>query len=226
MISGRITCIWLLPLLVTSPCGRSVGKGAGAPAQSALAAETARLRDDSNGKDWPGYGRTFGEQHYSPLNEINAENVNRLGLAWFMDLGVGNPVTVPVEADGVLYFASGHSIVHAVDASTGKLLWIYDSKAAELAGRRLRISWGSRGIAYWNGKVYTGTTDGRLIAIDAQNGSLFGAPSPSTRMTGATLPVRRGYSTARLSSAMAVQIPRRRVTMSPPMMPRHSRPKL
>ena len=170
MIGGKIRGIWLLPLLATSLCGRSVGEGAGAPAQSALAAETARLRDDSNGQDWPGYGRTFGEQHYSPLNEINVENVSQLGLAWFMDLGVGNPVTVPVEVDGVLYFASGHSVVHAVDAATGKLLWVYDSKAAELAGRRMRISWGSRGIAYWNGKVYTGTTDGRLIAIDAQNG--------------------------------------------------------
>jgi quinohemoprotein ethanol dehydrogenase len=130
----------------------------------------ARLRDDSDGKDWPGYGRTFGEQHYSPLNEINANNVSQLGLAWFMDLGVGNPVTVPVAVDGVLYFASGHSIVHAVDAATGKLLWIYDSKAAQLAGRRMRIAWGSRGIAYWNGKVYTGTTDGRLIAVDARSG--------------------------------------------------------
>jgi quinohemoprotein ethanol dehydrogenase len=126
MISRKMRCIWLLPLLVASPCGRSVGEGAGAPPQSALAAETARLRDDGDGKDWPGYGRSFGEQHYSPLNEINANDVSRLGLAWFMDLGVGNPVTVPVAVDGVLYFASGHSVVHAVDAATGRLLWIYD----------------------------------------------------------------------------------------------------
>jgi quinohemoprotein ethanol dehydrogenase len=130
----------------------------------------ARLRDGSDGKDWPGYGRTFGEQHYSPLNEINANDVSRLELAWFMDLGVGNPVTVPIAVDGVLYFASGHSIVHAVDAATGKLLWVHDSKAAQLAGRRMRNAWGSRGLAYWNGKIYTGTTDGRLIAIDAHIG--------------------------------------------------------
>jgi quinohemoprotein ethanol dehydrogenase len=170
MIRGTMSRIWILPLLAASPCGHSVGEGVSAQRQSALPAEMARLRDDGDGRDWPGYGRTFGEQHYSPLNEINADNVSRLALAWFMDLGTGNPVTVPVAVDGVLYFASGHSIVHAVDAATGKLLWIYDSKAGELAGRRMRISWGSRGIAYWNGKVYTGTTDGRLIAIDAHSG--------------------------------------------------------
>ena len=163
-------CIWLLPLLATNPCGRSLADGAAARSPAVSPAAVANLRDDSDGKDWPGYGRTFGEQHYSPLSEIDAGNVKELGLAWFMDLGVGNPVTVPIEVDGVLYFASGHSIVHALDAASGKLLWVYDSKAAQLAGRRMRISWGSRGIAYWNGKVYTGTTDGRLIAIDARSG--------------------------------------------------------
>jgi quinohemoprotein ethanol dehydrogenase len=160
----------MVPLLVASPFAQSLAEGVGAGLQSGLPTEVASLRDDSDGRDWPGYGRTFGEQHYSPLSQINAQNVSQLRLAWFMDLGVGNPVTVPVEVDGVLYFASGHSLVHAVDAATGRLLWIYDSKAAQLAGRRMRIAWGSRGIAYWNGKIYTGTTDGRLIAIDARSG--------------------------------------------------------
>jgi quinohemoprotein ethanol dehydrogenase len=157
---------------MASPCTESANARDDARLQSASPLEMARLRDGNDGKDWPAYGRTFGEQHYSPLSEINADNVSRLRLAWYMDLGAGNPVTVPVAVDGVLYFASGHSVVHAVDAATGRLLWVYDSKAAELAGRRMRISWGSRGIAYWNGKVYTGTTDGRLIAIDAHSGKV------------------------------------------------------
>jgi quinohemoprotein ethanol dehydrogenase len=126
--------------------------------------------DASNGHDWPGYGRTFGQQHYSPLSQIDETNVARLGLVWFMDLPSENSTTEPIAVDGVLYFATGLSIVQAVDAASGKLLWRYDPKSAERAGLNLRLAWGVRGIAWWNGKIYVGTADGRLIAIDARNG--------------------------------------------------------
>jgi quinohemoprotein ethanol dehydrogenase len=132
---------------------------------------TARYLDSSDGGDWPGYGRTFGEQHYSPATQIDQTNIGRLGLIWSMDLAVTeNSVTQPIAVDGVLYFATGHSIVRAVDVLSGHLLWRYDPKAAEKAGLNLRIGWGSRGIAWWNKKIYTGTTDGRLIAIDCKTG--------------------------------------------------------
>jgi quinohemoprotein ethanol dehydrogenase len=128
------------------------------------------FRDAHDGRNWPAFGRLYGEQHYSPLTEINATSIGKLRLAWSLDLDTGNSVTGPVEVEGVIYFASGRSIVHAVEAVTGKLLWIYDPKVAEVAGLKLRQGWGSRGIAYWNGKVYTGTLDGRLIAIDVHTG--------------------------------------------------------
>jgi quinohemoprotein ethanol dehydrogenase len=138
-----------------------------------IAANNALFVDGNKGDDWPGYGRTFGEQHFSPLTEISDKNVSQLGLAWSMDLGPGNPATQPVEVAGVLYFSSGMSMVHAVDVRTGKLLWQYDPKVAEqsdAARKGMRVTWGNRGIAWWNGKVYTGTIDGRLIAIDAKTG--------------------------------------------------------
>jgi quinohemoprotein ethanol dehydrogenase len=135
-------------------------------------ASTARYLDSSDGRDWPGYGRTFGQDHYSPLAQIDQSNVTNLGLAWSMDLGQENSATQPIEVDGVLYFATGLSVVQAVAAVSGKLLWRYDPKAAEKAGLNLRLAWGVRGIAWWNGKVYTGTQDGRLIAIDAKSGQL------------------------------------------------------
>ena len=135
-----------------------------------IASSDAQLLDTSDGSDWPGYGRTFGEQHFSPLREINDGNVGKLGLAWSMDLGVGNPATIPVAVDGILYFSSGLSVVHAVDAVTGKLLWTHDTGTGEKAGAKMRSSWGARGIAYWNGKLYVGTQDGRLIALNARTG--------------------------------------------------------
>jgi quinohemoprotein ethanol dehydrogenase len=132
--------------------------------------DAAQLVDNSDGADWPAYGRTYGEQHYSPLDQIDAGNVGRLGLAWSIDLDTRNSATAPIAVAGILYFATGHSIVHAVEAATGKELWTFDPHAAEAAGIRLRQGWGSRGIAWWNGRVYTGTQDGRLIAIDARTG--------------------------------------------------------
>ena len=130
----------------------------------------AQLSDDSDGRDWSGYGRTYGQQHYSPLADINQNNVGTLGLQWSMDLPLGNTATEPVAVNGVLYFASGLSIVHAVDAVTGRELWQYDPEVGKVAGMNLRVGWGVRGVAWWQGKIYVGTQDGRLIAIDAKNG--------------------------------------------------------
>ncbi|MCW1384891.1 PQQ-dependent dehydrogenase, methanol/ethanol family [Novosphingobium sp. KCTC 2891] len=132
----------------------------------------AILKDGSDGANWAGYGRTFGEQHYSPLDQVNARNLGDLGLSWSIDLPPGNAVTQPLEVDGVLYFTTGYSVVHAVDAVTGGELWTYDPHAPEAAGERLRRSWGSRGLGYWDGRIYTGTVDGRLIALDARTGTV------------------------------------------------------
>ncbi len=134
------------------------------------AVRLAQLQDGSDGDDWPAYGRTFGEQHYSPLTQINARTVGGLGLAWSIDLPPGNSVSQPLEVGGVLYYTTGYSQVHAVDAATGRPCWTYDAKSPEVAGRKLRLAWGSRGIAWWKGKIYTGTQDGRLIALDAATG--------------------------------------------------------
>jgi quinohemoprotein ethanol dehydrogenase len=126
---------------------------------------------DSQGKNWPAYGRTYNETHASPLRQITAKNIQRLGLLWSMELqDVHNGGTVPIEVDGVIYFTVDQSMVHAVDARTGRLLWRFDPEVGKAAGRKLRYSWGPRGVAFWNGKVFVGTTDGRLIAIDATTG--------------------------------------------------------
>lgn len=140
-------------------------------AKSPGTANDAHLIDTSDGANWAAFGRTYGEQHYSPLHEINENTVDRLGLAWFLDLPPGNSVTGPLAIDGTLYFAAGYSVVRAVDAATGRVLWTFDPKAAEAAGTRLRQGWGSRGIAWWNGLIFTGTQDGRLIAINAKTGA-------------------------------------------------------
>jgi quinohemoprotein ethanol dehydrogenase len=141
-----------------------------AAAQSGAVKSNAHF-DETSDDNWPAYGRTFDESHYSPLAQINDSNVGSLGLGWYYDIAPVTSVhTAPLEVGGVLYFVVGYSLVHALDAKTGKLLWRYDPGVAELAGEKLKGGWGVRGIAYWRGKIYTGAQDGRLIAIDAKSG--------------------------------------------------------
>lgn len=149
---GRLTSLWGAVLGVTLAC--------------ALAACSK-----PEGANWTSYGGDSTENHYSPLTEINAENVSRLGLAWSYDLPVTpNGLGSPLAIDGVLYFPVGHSVIHAMDAQTGELLWQYDPHVYDVAGLRMRAGWGNRGLAYANGKIYTATLDGRLIAINARTG--------------------------------------------------------
>ena len=162
-IARAIGC--LAALVLVTECPAAVSQTAPHATDGSV-----QLSDGSDGENWPGPGRTFGEQHFSPLSEISTGNVNKLGLVWSMDLPPGNSVSQPLEIGGVLYFCTAYSIIHAVEASTGKELWTYDPKAPEAAGKKLRLAWGSRGIAWWNGNIYTGTQDGRLIAIDAATG--------------------------------------------------------
>jgi quinohemoprotein ethanol dehydrogenase len=129
------------------------------------------LGDQTDGANWAAIGRTYNENHYSPLAQITDRNIARLGLVWYYDLPPVTSVhTTPLAVDGVLYFAVGYSIVRAIDVKTGKLLWQYDPDVPSVAGDKLRAGWGSRGIAFWQDKVYVGTQDGRLIAINAKTG--------------------------------------------------------
>lgn len=66
--------------------------------------------------------------------------------------------------------APGYGLVHAIDAKSGRLNWSYDPKAAEVAGRRLRQSWRSRGFGWWSGRIGSCTQDGCPIAIDVTTG--------------------------------------------------------
>ena len=126
------------------------------------------------GRDWYAFGGDDSQDRFSPLSKVNADNIGQLGLAWSYDIDAFDAYTAPLKVGGVVYFAAGHSVIHALDARTGKLLWQYDPKVAEQpeARVRARAGWGVRGIAYANGNIYTGTREGRLIAVNARTGKL------------------------------------------------------
>src|SRR5438445_10452209 len=127
------------------------------------------VADASTGNNWLVNGRTNDSKHFSPLKQINDQNVASLGLAWYLDYdGLMGVVSEPIVVDGVIYVSAPLSKVYAIQASTGKLLWKYDPQIR--LDQALNGSYSARtngGVAVWNGKVYVGTGDCRLITIDA-----------------------------------------------------------
>lgn len=138
----------------------------------AVAGHTLTRSPDGN-VDWALYGQDSREQRFSPLEQINPETVGRLGLAWSMDLPpqARSLQATPLAVDGVLYFTTSMSVVYAVDAQTGRLLWDYDPEVGKEHPRTLRTSHAaSRGLAYFEGALLVATLDGRLVSLDAKSG--------------------------------------------------------
>lgn len=146
--------------------------GAQAAPKKPAAVDGARIiAADREPGNWMAHGRTYDEQRFSPLTAIDDKNVNKLGLTWSYKLDVDRGVeATPIVVDGVMYTTGAKSMVYALDARNGKLLWKFDPK---VPGQKLTegcCDVVNRGVAVWNGKVYVGAFDGRLIALDARNG--------------------------------------------------------
>ena len=120
---------------------------------------------------WLSHGRTYDEQRHSPLAQVNDKNVDQLALSWHYKLDVDRGVEAsPIVVDGTMYTSGAYSIVYALDAKTGALKWKYNPEVPAAAAGRGCCGPVNRGVAVWNGKVFIGAYDGRLIALDARDG--------------------------------------------------------
>jgi quinohemoprotein ethanol dehydrogenase len=152
------------PLLMAALCSVVLAGPAQVDGRRIIAA-------DQEPGNWMSHGRTYDEQRYSPLDSVNASNVGQLGMAWTtkLDIDSGTEAT-PLVVDGVMYTTGAFSIVYAINAATGELLWKYDPKVPPENLSQGCCGPVNRGVAVWQGKVYVGSFDGRLIALDAANG--------------------------------------------------------
>jgi glucose dehydrogenase len=118
--------------------------------------DDAALRNARGGKsNWLMYGRTYEDQRFSSLDQINEQTVSRLGLAWSREMGTPRGLeATPLIKDGLLYTASSWDVVHAMNAKTGATLWTYDPKVPR--GRALFYCCDvvNRGVALYCGKVF------------------------------------------------------------------------
>jgi glucose dehydrogenase len=120
-------------------------------------------------ENWPSFGNDFTSRRFSNANQINIDNVKNLTLAWQHHSGViASYQTTPIVQNGVMYFSLPFNHVVAVNAATGAELWRYEHKMRE--DWKMCCGPQNRGVAVNNGKVYIGTVDARLIALDAKNG--------------------------------------------------------
>src|SRR5689334_20201935 len=156
-LSGTVVWAFVLGILALGGCGRS---------RTAVVDDAALRAADSDPGNWITYGRTYSEQRFSSLKQIDEQTVSKLGLAWSFDLATLRGLeATPLVQDGVLYTSSAWSMVYAFDARTGQLLWQYDPHVAKDHAKFVCCDVVNRGVALYRGRVYAGTLDGRLIAL-------------------------------------------------------------
>ena len=174
----RCLILCLVAAVILSGCSEESAQqptqAAAVPApQTALVdeARVANVEENERGA-WLTFGRTYEEQRFSPLTEINRETVSDLGIVWYKDLNDDHPFQgTPLVIDGVMYFSTPFNIVYAVDAGSGEELWRYDTKVPRVTRRKACCGANARGVAAYKGRIYTATLDGRLIALDAATGA-------------------------------------------------------
>ncbi len=192
MRGGRYACAlvataWLSSLALG--CGGEEAPSAEAPAAvaetpaaepqtaapaPAVSVDDARLRGAGAEPDvWLTHGRTYSEQRHSPLGRIHDGNVGELGLAWAFETGTKRGLeATPIVVDGVIYTTGTWSVVYAVDARTGELRWKHDPAVPRETGGKACCDVVNRGVAVYEGMVYSATLDGRLLALDAATGDV------------------------------------------------------
>ena len=127
---------------------------------------------NSNPDEWLLHGRTYAEERHSPLDQINTSNVDQIGLSWSFETGTNRGhETTPIVKDGVMFITAPWSVVHALDAKTGDLLWTHDPQVERAWANNACCDVVNRGVALYENSIFFGTIDGRLISLDKDTGT-------------------------------------------------------
>jgi alcohol dehydrogenase (cytochrome c) len=121
----------------------------------------AMLKNPDPG-DWPMHRRNYYAHSYSPLDQINTENVGSMTLEWVWSMHEGDSEPAPLVYDGIIYMINPGNVIQALDGATGELIWENWTGPANRQDMR--------NIAIYNDKIIQATTDARLIALDARTG--------------------------------------------------------
>ncbi len=123
---------------------------------------TDAMLENPDPADWPMHRRDYYAHSYSPLDQINTDNVGNLSLEWVWNMHEGDSEPAPLVYDGIMYLINPGNVIQALDAASGELIW------ENWAGPANRQD--MRNIAIYNDKIIQATTDARLVALDARTG--------------------------------------------------------
>ncbi len=177
----KLLSLSILAALIAA-CGGS--EEAAAPASKPMAATPAasqsafgnvsqeRLENAENEPEqWLTYGGSYNEQRFSRLDQINVDNADQLGLAWWVDIETNqDQESTPLFVDGVIYFTESFGQVTAIDASSGETLWRFDPEVEGSVVGKGCCGVSNRGAAVYEGKLFVTAYDGRMFALDAETG--------------------------------------------------------
>ena len=122
---------------------------------------------------WLTEGRDFGKSHFSPLNQINQDNIRELGFAWEYRTDTHRGMEAnPIMVDGVLYTSGTTGRVYALNAVTGEEIWAFNPESDGQVNRYTCCDEVNRGVDVWEGMVYVASLDGRLFGLDAETGEV------------------------------------------------------
>src|SRR5260370_27536726 len=174
LVQAAITIGFGLAVSCSPTFGQNAAKGSPDHIKAVTSAvDSASVKANAaTSKDWPTIGLDYGETRFSKLDQINTGNVKNLDLMWSYSLDSSRGVeATPIVVDGIMYVTAPWSVVHAIDARTGKGIWTFDPEVAREKGYRGRCDVGNRGVALHKGKVFVAAYDGRLIPLDAATGT-------------------------------------------------------
>jgi len=161
-----ITCLAGL-FLISGACSREPD-----PVETGTVTEQPAVTKES--ADWPLHGLDNAERRFSPLDQINDGNADQLGLAWYYNFGTRRGLeATPIVVDGMMFLTGTWSRVYAFNAATGELSWEFDPEVPGTWAINACCDVVNRGVAVTDGRVFVGTIDGRLIALDAVSGEVL-----------------------------------------------------
>jgi quinohemoprotein ethanol dehydrogenase len=141
------------------------------PSAAGMVDDERIINGASEPGNWLSHGQTYEEQRFSQLTQVNRDNVSKLGLHWFRDMGNNRThEATPIVVDGQMFVTGAWSRVFSMDVTSGELLWSFDPQVAGEYARKACCGVVNRGAAVYRGKVYVGALDGRLHAVDAETG--------------------------------------------------------
>jgi alcohol dehydrogenase (cytochrome c) len=129
---------------------------------------TESVLENPNPADWLMLSRTFDEQRFSPLNQINKSNVGQLRMAWTRGLGNGTQESTPIVYNGVMYINAPGASIQALDATNGDLIWEYAREYKGLNAGSAR----SKSLGIYEDMIYFAAPDGFIVALDAVTGKV------------------------------------------------------